>query len=55
MTYPGGELTGPIQSLPSSLASGKVTTQSMEGGNDIGPIGDGLDMQLLLVESNSMG
>ena len=24
----------------------------MEGGNDVGPIGDGLDMQLLLVESN---
>ena len=37
-------LTGPISSLPSALAEGEGVTGSMEGRNDIGPIGDGLDM-----------
>lgn len=39
-----GYLTGPMPSLPSPLAEGKGTTGSMEGGNAIGQIGDGLDM-----------
>jgi hypothetical protein len=37
-------LTGPIPSLPSALAKGEGITGSMGGRNDIGPIGNGLDM-----------
>ncbi|KAG1827342.1 uncharacterized protein BJ212DRAFT_1294642 [Suillus subaureus] len=42
-------LMGPIQSLPSSLASGKGPMRLMEGRNDIGPIGDELDMSCMLL------
>ena len=45
---------GPMGSLLSALALGKGTLGSMEGRNDIGPIGDGMDTQLFLVESNPM-
>ncbi|KAG1728271.1 uncharacterized protein EDB91DRAFT_1086149 [Suillus paluster] len=49
------ESDGPIRSLPSALASGKGPTGLMEGRNDIGPIGDGLDMMRESLEKNLPG